>query len=138
MGAFPGLLTIYFARTARLVVAFEANSRNRQRLNENVRLNLASNVIVRPYGLSFKAARAEMHFDSLVPGRAGLDSEIASGTHHESIELRTLDQEEGLEAPDLIKVDVEGFELEVLTGGAYTLERRPTLFLEMHGGRPGR
>ena len=133
VGAFHGLLTIYFARTAKLVVAFEPNSRNRQRLNENVRLNSFSNVLVRPYGLSSRAARAEMHFDSLVPGRASLDSEIASGTDHETIELRTMDEEEGLEAPDLIKVDVEGFELEVLKGGAHTLERRPTLFLEMHG-----
>jgi len=62
-----------------------------------------------------------------------LESKIASGTHHETIELRTLDEEEGRKAPDLIKVDVEGSELEVLKGGAHTLERRPTLFLEIHG-----
>ena len=32
IGAFHGLLTIYFARRARMVVAWEPNSRNRQRL----------------------------------------------------------------------------------------------------------
>ena len=133
VGAFHGLLTIYFARHADLVVSWEPNSRNRQRLNENIRLNSFRNVIVRPYGLSSQATRAEMTFDSSVPGAASLDSRIASGSEHETIELRTLDQEEGLKAPDLIKVDVEGFELEVLQGAARTLEKRPDLFLEMHG-----
>jgi len=133
VGAFHGLLTMYFARHAELVAAWEPNSRNRQRLNENIRLNSFRNVIVRPYGLSSQATRADMTFDSLVPGTASLDRRIASGSEHETIELRTLDQEEGLKAPDLIKIDVEGFELEVLQGAARTLEKRPDLFLEMHG-----
>ena len=133
IGAFHGLLTIYYARNARAVVAWEPNSRNRRRLMENVKLNLFSNVIVRPYGLSSKAARAEMSFDPLMPGMATVDSGVAGGGEHETIELRTLDGEEGLEPPDLIKIDVEGFELEVLKGAAKTLEHGPDLFLEMHG-----
>lgn len=133
IGAFHGLLTIFYARNARVVVAWEPNSRNRRRLMENVKLNLFSNVMVRPYGLSSKAARAEMSFDPLMPGMATVDSGVASGSEHETIELRTLDGEQGLEPPDLIKIDVEGFELEVLKGAAKTLERGPDLFLEMHG-----
>ncbi len=133
IGAFHGLLTIYFARHARLVVAFEPNAKNRERLNQNVRLNSFSNVIVRPYGLSSKAMRAEMSFDPLTPGMASIDSRLAVGGEHEIIELRTLDDEQGLEAPDLVKIDVEGFELEVLKGGVHTLGRWPDLFLEMHG-----
>src|SRR3974390_1881809 len=34
IGAFHGLLTIYFAKRAKTVVAWEPNSRNRQRLME--------------------------------------------------------------------------------------------------------
>ncbi len=133
VGAFHGLLTIHYARDARTVVAWEPNSRNRRRLLENVNLNRFSNVIVRSYGLSSKAARAEMRFDPLMPGMATVDHGVASGSEHETIELRTLDGELGLEPPDLIKIDVEGFELEVLKGAARTLERGPDLFLEMHG-----
>jgi FkbM family methyltransferase len=133
IGAFHGLLTIYFARHAKLVVAFEPTGKNRERLNQNVRLNSFSNVIVRPYGLSSKAMSAEMSFDPLTPGMASLDSGLAVGAQHETIELRTLDDEQGLEPPDLVKIDVEGFELEVLKGAVRTLERRPNLFLEMHG-----
>ena len=133
VGAFHGLLTIHYARDARAVVAWEPNSRNRRRLMENVNLNLFSNVTVRSYGLSSKVARAEMRFDPSMPGMATVDSGVASGSEHETIELRTLDGEQGLEPPDLIKIDVEGFELEVLKGAARTLERGPELFLEMHG-----
>jgi FkbM family methyltransferase len=133
VGAFHGLLTIFFARRARKVVAFEPNSRNRRRLAENVRLNGFQNVTVRPYGLSSKTETAQMSFDALAPGTASLDQGLAWGGEHETIELRRLDDEQGLEAPDLIKVDVEGFELEVLKGASKTLERHPALFLEMHG-----
>ena len=136
IGAFHGLLTMYFARHATQVVAWEPNSKNRRRLEENLRLNSFSNVIVRPYGLSSEPAVASMTFDSLVPGTASLDTNIATGSRHETVELRTLDQEQGLKAPDLIKVDVEGFELEVLKGAGRALGRRPDLFLEMHGRDP--
>ena len=117
-------------------MAWEPNSLNRQRLNENVRLNAFRNVIVRPYGLSSQPMQARMTFDPLAPGRASIDSGIAGGAEEEVVEIRMLDQEEGLEKPDLIKIDVEGFELNVLDGGSRTLERHPALFLEMHGADP--
>ena len=129
-------LPIYFARSAKLVVAWEPNANNRARLNQNLQVNSFSNVIVRPYGLSSKTMSAEMSFDPLTPGMASLDSRLAIGGQHETIELRTLDDEQGLPAPDLVKIDVEGFELEVLKGGVRTLSRHPDLFLEMHGSDP--
>ena len=136
IGAFHGLLSIYFARTARQVIAWEPNRHNRERLNQNLRLNGFTNVIVRPYGLSSQPMSAEMSYDPMAPGTASFDTKMAQGLEHETIELRMLDQEQGLPAPDLIKVDVEGFELEVLKGAPHTLEQRPTLFLEMHGADP--
>ena len=136
IGAFHGLLTLYFARSAKLVVAWEPTANNRARLNQNLQVNSFTNVIVRPYGLSSKTMSAEMSFDPLTPGMASLDSRLAIGGQHETIELRTLDDEQGLPAPDLVKIDVEGFELEVLKGGVRTLSRHPDLFLEMHGSDP--
>jgi FkbM family methyltransferase len=136
IGAFHGLLTLYFARSAKQVTAWEPNSHNRRRLEENLKLNSFSNVTVRPYGLSSRSMQAQMSFDSLAPGTASIDTGMARGGEHETIELRTLDEEQGLEPPGLIKIDVEGFELEVLKGASRTLtslDRRPRLFLEMHG-----
>ena len=61
---------------------------------------------------------------------------MARGREQETIEMRTLDEEQGLELPDLIKIDVEGFELEVLKGASGTLTspgRRPRLFWKCTG-----
>lgn len=133
IGAFHGLLSLFFAKQARKVVAWEPNSANRQRLQDNLRLNGFNNVTVRPYGLASAASTMEMSFDPLAPGTASVDGKLTRGALRETIELRMLDDEQGLEPPDLIKVDVEGFELEVLKGASATLASRPTLFLEMHG-----
>ena len=133
IGAFHGLLTISLARQAKEVVSWEPNGTNRKRLLENVALNGFRNVTVRPYGLSSAPSMAKMRFDPLEPGTASIDTSMAWGENEEMIELRTLDAEQGLSAPDFIKVDVEGFELQVLQGGRQTLARFPDLFLEMHG-----
>ncbi len=133
IGAFHGLLTIHFARQARDVVAWEPNGTNRKRLEENVKLNGFRNVTVRPWGLSSAATEARMRFDPLQPGTASIDESMAWGENVETIQLRVLDEEAGLPAPDFIKVDVEGFELEVLKGARQTLAGFPALFLEMHG-----
>ena len=133
IGAFHGLLSLFFANQARKVVAWEPNSLNRQRLQDNLRLNGFTNVTVRPYGLASRPSTAEMSFDPLAPGTASVDGKLTRGAQRETIELRVLDDEQGLDAPDLIKIDVEGFELEVLKGASKTLSSRPTLFLEMHG-----
>src|SRR6266516_4382075 len=51
VGAFHGLLSLFFATRSKRVVSFEPNSKNRQRLMENLKLNNIQNVTVRPVGL---------------------------------------------------------------------------------------
>ena len=129
---------MHFARNAKCVVAWEPTGRNRLRLEENLRLNSFSNVVVRPYGLSSSRRTATMTVNPLLPGTASLDTGISdgAGAEREQIELIPLDEEEEIEAPDFIKIDVEGFELEVLQGGKRVLAAHPDLFLEMHGADP--
>ena len=144
VGAFHGLLSLYFAKTAKHVVCFEPSSRNRQRLEENLRLNRLTNVSAYPFGLGAESARCELVASVLMPGGGSLEPKIARRTRHgtaptrvETIDVRPFDEivrELDLPTPDFIKIDVEGFEAEVLRGGRELLKAgRPRLFLEMHG-----
>lgn len=133
IGAFHGLLTIFFASRCRCVVAWEPTEKNRARLLENVELNGFQNVTVRPYALGNSSTSVLMRYDVNAPGAASADPTVSKGSLSEIVEIRTLDEERDLPAPDLIKVDTEGFELSVLQGATQLLTRKPALFLEMHG-----
>jgi len=143
IGAFQGMVTLFLSRTARQVISYEPNSTNRARLMENLKINAVQNVRIRPFGLGAQSQVARMVYSPLMTGGATLDGNI--GAHvlqsgdakAEDIQITTLDddmQQEQLPGPDFIKVDVEGWELEVLKGARMTLETAsPELFLEMHG-----
>jgi FkbM family methyltransferase len=144
VGAFHGLLTLFFARRAKAVVCFEPNTRNRKRLMENLRLNGIKNVEVREVGVGSRCETHTMVGSPLTPGGATVDGTTIEGflragveTVVEEIPMVTLDQEilqASLPAPDFIKIDIEGWEIEALRGARNTLALyRPTLFLEMHG-----
>jgi FkbM family methyltransferase len=144
VGAFQGLLTLFFAAHAKTVVCFEPNSHNRKRLIENLALNRVKNVDVRPFGVGSRHESRRMVGSPLMPGGASVDAKAVEellrtgmGTVVEEIAIITLDEEipeAKLPAPDFIKIDIEGWEIEALRGARRTLESyKPALFLEMHG-----
>jgi FkbM family methyltransferase len=144
VGAFHGLLTLFFASRAQRVVCFEPNTRNHNRLLENLKLNGLKNVQVRKAGVSSRRETGRLVGNPLMPGGGSLDGKTAEElsragvtTVAEDISLVTLDDEipqAGLPAPDFIKIDIEGWEIEALRGARHTLEsHKPALFLEMHG-----
>jgi FkbM family methyltransferase len=144
VGAFHGLLTLFFASRAKAVVCFEPNTQNRKRLIENLMLNGIKNVEVRKVGVGSRCETLKMVGSPLLPGGATVDGKrveelLRAGieTVAEEIPIVTLDEEipqAGLPAPDFIKIDIEGWEIEALRGARNTLELyKPTLFLEMHG-----
>jgi FkbM family methyltransferase len=144
IGAFHGILTLFFARQAARVISYEPNSRNHARLLENIRINALSNVTVRKLGLGAAPETATLVYMPLMSGGGSLEQKTVeqlrtskAATVSEQIEISTLDQDIAsakLPPPDFIKIDVEGWELEVLKGARQTLaDHRPALFLEMHG-----
>jgi FkbM family methyltransferase len=144
VGAFHGLLTLFFASRAKAVVSFEPNTQNHKRLMENLTLNGIENVDVRKAGVGSRRETRKMVGSPLTPGGASVDEKTVAellrsglGTMIEEISIITLDEEipqAGLPVPDLVKIDVEGWELEALRGARLTLElHKPALFLEMHG-----
>ena len=103
-------------------------------IRRNARLNDLAQVDVVEAAAAASSGTAE-----LVVVRDRLWSRLASvGDHHESegaVTVRTvaLDDIDG-SPPDLIKIDVEGAELDVVAGMARLLrESRPVVVCEMHG-----
>ena len=144
IGAFQGLLTLFFASRAKEVVSFEPNTQNHKRLMENLMLNEIRNVEVRKVGVGSRRETRRMVGSPLMLGGASVEEKTVAellrtglGTAIEEICIVTLDEEipqAGLPAPDFIKIDIEGLEIEALRGARNTLElNKPALFLEMHG-----
>lgn len=144
IGGFQGLLTMFFSMRARTVVVYEPNPISRHRLEENLALNHIANVTVRPVGVGARAETTTLVFDPLMPGAATAHSSIggqirdtATRWHTADVRIVSLDEDrrtERLPDPSLVKIDVEGLELDVLRGMSETLRTvRPALYIEMHG-----
>jgi FkbM family methyltransferase len=133
VGANIGVLTVPFARLVRpggKVIAFEPQRIVYQMLCGNIALNALDNVFAHNAAAgSAPGAIAVPAVDYAQPGNFGGIS-VATPTAGEPTGLITLDSL-GLERCDLIKIDVEGMELDVLAGAATTLRRcRSRLYVE--------
>lgn len=151
VGAFQGVLTLFFGQRVGSdgkVIAFEPHPLNYQRVVENVGLNDLRNVTIRNVGVG----KASGEFELVAPaggltGRAsataGAKQELEAkglGTQTFRVPVISLDEEIGrssLPGPDLVKIDVEGLELDVLLGMEETIVAcKPRLFVENHGAGP--
>jgi FkbM family methyltransferase len=137
VGASVGLYAVHAAGTVRSVVAFEPDPATFQRLVANVRLNgFADRVICRARALGRSPGVVQLHTDGL-EGNAPSVRNLERHTGSETVTLETVDTvlAEGVIAPTVLKLDVEGAELAVLEGATRMLasERRPrVLFAEVH------
>ena len=136
VGAFHGILTLFFATRGARVIAYEPNDPNHARLIENINLNRLTNVQVRKFGVGAALGVGTLHYNPEMAGGGTLNTN-GIATMSQSVPITTLDHDiaaASLPAPDLIKIDIEGWELEALEGMRATLDaRHPALFLEMHG-----
>ena len=136
VGAFHGMLTMFFASRCKQVVCYEPNEVNRARLIENVCLNYLINVEVRKFGVGSEIGSAMLHYSPEMAGGGTLLPNVTAQIA-QAIQITTIDHDIAaakLPAPDLIKIDIEGWELEALKGARETLAaHHPALFLEMHG-----
>lgn len=117
------------------VVAYEPEELTREFLIRHLAWNDAEErAIVRPICCGAGAAAAGLYFRE---GEMNGDSSLVAtaGSESKMVEVRTLDSEvaELRLIPAIIKIDVEGWEFEVLKGAEDTLLRhRPVLFLSLH------
>jgi FkbM family methyltransferase len=107
------------------VVTFEPFSRNCEAIKRNLQLNNIRNIVLEEKAVG--AVSGKIYIDGtsnssvvLTPGRADIETDIVN-----------LDRYEHLQ-PSLLKIDVEGFEVEVLRGARRILSKRPKLAIEIH------
>jgi len=134
VGANVGLYTLLAARlvgAAGTVVAYEPAAAIADVLERNVRLNGFATIRVRRVAVGAAAGEA-----ALVTREVETGATVVEGEGGIRVPVVCLDDElaAGLPAPDVVKIDVEGGELDVLAGMAEILRAcRPVLLCEMHG-----
>jgi FkbM family methyltransferase len=133
VGANKGDFTLLAARLAGnsgIVLSIEPEPDNHTMLQRSIALNHYSNIRVLQIALSDREGTADLQIGatsgahSLSPGFKGL--------RKVTVPTMTLDQlvaEQQLQNVDMVKIDVQNWELEVLRGAAQTLRANPRLIL---------
>lgn len=119
------------------VTSFEPSTRERRRLRLHLWLNRRSNVTVEPLALGSRAETADLYVCEGV--QTGCNSlrppAVEESTRSVPVTVDTLDdycRRRGIERIDVVKMDVEGAELEVLKGGERSLDDlRPVILCEV-------
>lgn len=134
VGANVGFFAVPLARTFEgPLVAFEPNPVARRLLAANLSLNdLAARVDIRAVALGRQAGEVRLSLPPVYEGRPNLGATwVDPAGAGEPVPLAPLDAL-GLGSVRLVKMDVEGFEHEVLLGGRALLRsEQPVLYLEL-------
>ncbi|MFH1311166.1 MAG: FkbM family methyltransferase [Nanoarchaeota archaeon] len=136
IGAHIGRFSVILANKKSKVIAIEPSTANFEQLNKNIKLNnLQDKIKVLNVGCSDKNGNKALYF---VPHNEGLTSlEKKEGTKKEIIKVKKLDNicnnlHLNPNQIDIIKIDVEGFELNVLKGALNILKKgAPLLIVEI-------
>ncbi|MGI8819432.1 MAG: FkbM family methyltransferase, partial [Chthoniobacterales bacterium] len=129
-GANHGFTSLLFAKWAGnkgVVHAIEPWTHNVEILQENLRLNDITNVLIHQVaagGRNGTAMLTDHHPNATITEDVNERSI--------SVKMRRLDDEISDEQVDFVKIDVEGFEIEVLKGLQRILADLPRLALEIH------
>jgi len=136
VGANIGLTALLLGQLAGAVTAFEPSPSTFHYLEVNVRRAGLTNIELRNIGLGDVDATTEISFSD--QNRAGgfVSDLTKPGIGHvtEKIDVRRLDGLDlGGAKANFLKLDVEGYEQHVLTGGAQTIHQwRPVVTLELN------
>jgi FkbM family methyltransferase len=136
VGANVGLMTIFAARkvgSAGRVLSFEANPDTKQILDENIKHNQLENVTVFGFALGSTRGTSTLYSNlSFNRGSASLNK-LDDQSQQYTIDIHRLDQVEAARRTiKMMKIDVEGWELEVLKGSGTMLSSStaPALIVE--------
>lgn len=133
VGANIGYYALIEARICKKIYAVEPHPENLERLTRNIKLNQFDNVIVKQGAFGEKDGTIPLYCSDLSNWHSCKDVPNSKSNFVE-VECFTIDSfSKENEIPTFIKMDVEGYELEVLRGAKETLKEINHLFLELHG-----
>jgi len=127
------------------VIAFEPNPINYAELTRNLALNHFVHVTTFPVALGREPGNLPLTFASSLLSAGTLLPQmhpfVATAKDRDTVQVEVIRLDDlafrmSLPMPDLVKIDVEGFETEVLMGMRGVLASRPRLFIEIHGADP--
>lgn len=125
VGAQTGDSVLYFShRGAKMIYAFEPLKKNFRILEWNVAQN---KINCKCYNVGLGDATGDV--DIIVSSNMATKL-LPDGIEHERIRIDKLDNFNI--CPDIIKIDVEGFEVAVLKGGLETIKKAKTIIIETH------
>ncbi len=128
IGGFIGTHSLYFAKCCKAakVIAFEPQAWAFRQLSKNIKLNAATNI--EPRNMALGSVNGTSGIQVRDEKNLGA-SKISVGAGQ--IPLKRLD-DLNLPKCDLLKIDVEGFEYDVLLGARETLKKfHPHIFVEL-------
>jgi FkbM family methyltransferase len=130
VGANQGLFTLLLSRLtgpSGRVVAFEPDPELFRALDSNCRVNRAVNVTLHNLGLGSRAGNMILYRSLFNAGDNRLATGLPEGSfRREMVNIVTLD-EMGPDRIDFIKMDVQGWEWEVVRGMRLVMERNPAI-----------
>lgn len=137
VGANIGETTLNIAKLCNkncFVYSFEPDKFCFEKLKTNVGLNSFKNVKLNPFGLGEK--ESDYFLTSPTKDNRGGNRIVHNSIENPNIHVKRIDdyiKQNNIDKVDLIKIDVEGFELKVLKGGKNCIEmHRPKLFIEIN------
>ncbi len=141
IGANIGSTTLNFAKLVESegkVFSFEPDPLNYSRVLKNISLNKFSNITLFNHGVG--AVKETVFLYNVNENNRGMlrilnQAKEINEFSKSTIEVDTIDNiiaEKKISKPDIIKIDVEGYELKVLKGAEKTLQKyKPILFIEL-------
>ena len=125
------------------VYAVEPVAHNLELLKKNIGLNNYKNMEVFQFAIGNENKTASMYISNKSNWSSMIKSELISGTiiEEKSVGMITLDKFlENKPWPDLIRMDVEGYEVEIIEGMTKFLKSNKPLkiFMEIHDSRNGK
>lgn len=134
VGAYLGIYSLTAAEIngSSQITAFEPNPTSFQKLVQNITLNKLENIVALENACGDAPSTSTLNVDKSRVGSSGATMAITEGLNFIGVTVEQVTLDSTLQNADLIKIDAEGWEINVLRGAIRILAQcKPTLFLEI-------